>query len=185
MNTLLIIVVVALPLVFVGWGIGVYNRMVGLRNQVQAAWSDIDVQLQRRFDLVPNLIEVAKGYCQHERETLKEVAARWSSGDQQPDSRAHQENRLSSALGRLIAVAEDYPDLKASDQFQSLHRGLVEVEDHLQYARRYYNGSVRDFNVRLESFPDLFIARWFAFKPAAFFEIERASHRQTPEVVLS
>jgi len=180
MTTVIFLVVLALA----AWGIWIYNRIVRLRNQVEAAWSDIDVQLQRRFDLVPNLIEVVRGYCEHERETLREVAQRWSAQTQQPTARADQENHLSSALGRLIAVAEDYPQLWASDQFQTLHHGLVEVEDHLQYARRYYNGSVRDFNTHIQSFPAVLVAQAFQFAPSEFFEIERASQRQAPEVSL-
>lgn len=167
------------------WAIWTYNRIIALKNQVAAAWSDIDVQLQRRFDLVPNLINVVKGYCDHERETLESVARRWSADEQPKAAREQQENHLSAAMGRLIAVAEDYPQLWASDQFKTLHRSLVEVEDYIQYARRYYNGSVRDYNVRIHSFPDVVLAKFFSMKEADFFEVESALQRQAPEVQLT
>ena len=178
-------ILAGLGLLIIVWVIWSYNRMISLKNRVVAAWSDVDVQLQRRFDLVPNLIEVVKGYCDHERETLTKLAQRWSAQEQAIDSRVNQENQLSQAMGKLIAVAEDYPQLCESDQFQTLHKSLVEVEDYLQYARRYYNGSVRDFNIRLSSFPDILVARWFGFQNADFFEVESALQRQSPTVSLS
>ena len=174
-----------LGLLIIIWIIWTYNRMIKLKNQVAAAWSDIDVQLQRRFDLVPNLIKVVKGYCEHERKTLTAVAQRWSSQEQANPRRVAQENQLSQAMGKLIAVAEDYPQLWSSEQFQTLHRTLVEVEDYLQYARRYYNGSVRDFNTRLNHFPDVLVSRWFRFEDAEFFEVESALQRQSPAVAIS
>lgn len=180
MSLLLMFVLVVVVL----WAAFAYNRLIRLRNQVAAAWSDIDVQLQRRFDLIPNLLKVVQGYCQHERETLSEVAARWQSHRPAGEQRQEQENRLGQALGSLFAVAEDYPQLWANEQFQGLHQALIDVEDYLQYARRYYNGSVRDFNNQLESFPDILITRLFSFQARSFFEIERAVHRQAPEVRL-
>ncbi|GAB4200941.1 MAG: LemA family protein [Wenzhouxiangellaceae bacterium] len=177
-------VIIAVAVAIGVWAVMTYNRLVQLRNQRDAAWSDIDVQLQRRFDLIPNLLQIVKGYCEHERETLREVAGRWQSTVSDADQRSQQENDLSGAVGRLLAVAEDYPQLWADKQFRDLHQALVTVEDHLQYARRYYNGSVRDLNNLIESFPALLVARPAGFSTARFFALERATQAQAPTINL-
>ena len=159
-----------------------YNRLVSQRNIVSEAWAGIDVQLQKRAELVPNLVQTVKAYAQHESSVFEEVAQIRSSAATPVETRAKNETALSRSLGRLFAVAEDYPDLKASDVFQQLHASLVEIEDHLQYARRYYNGAVRDNNNRVESFPSNLIAGTFKFTRAEFFEIELASQRSAPDV---
>ena len=161
-----------------------YNRLVRNRNLVNEAWAGIDVQLQKRAELVPNLVQTVKGYARHESSVFEEVAQIRSSGKTAVKTRAQQETALSRSLGRLFALAEDYPDLKASEGFQQLHASLVEIEDHLQYARRYYNGAVRDNNNVVESFPSNIIASMFKFTQAEFFEIEFASQRNVPDVEL-
>jgi len=162
--------------------IWIYNLLVRRRNTVAEAWAGIDVQLQRRHELVPNLVATVKGYRAHEAELLRDLTlARSEQPDRVPEL-SQQETRLSRSLGRLFALAEDYPELKASDNFQQLHAALVEIEDHLQYARRYYNGAVRDLNNLVESFPANLVARPFGFRAADFFEIELASQRAAPRV---
>jgi len=167
-----------------GWGIWTYNRLVRLRNQVNEAWAGIDVQLLRRYDLVPNLVAIVEGYRSHETRALERVTELRANRGMPADQRADRENGLSRSIARLFALAEDYPDLKASESFQQLHSSLVEIEDHLQYARRYYNGSVRDNNNVVGGFPSMIMARLFGFQEAQFFEIELASKRQTPQVEL-
>jgi LemA protein len=166
------------------WGVWTFNRFVRLRNQVKEAWAGIDVQLQRRYDLVPGLVATVKGYMQHESGVLERVTRLREHPDMRVDQRAGEESGLSRSIGRLFALAEDYPDLKASEGFQQLHSSLVEIEEQLQYARRYYNGSVRDHNNLAEGFPSLLVARLFGFRRAGFFEIELASQRTAPVVVL-
>jgi LemA protein len=167
----------------------IYNRLVRNRNVVSEAWAGIDVQLQKRSELVPNLVQTVKGYTAHESSVLEDVtrirnAAKPFVETTTVETRAEQETALSRSLGRLFALAEDYPDLKASEGFQQLHSSLVEIENHLQFARRYYNGAVRDNNNRVESFPSNIIAGAFKFKTAEFFEIEMSSQRNAPNVQL-
>jgi LemA protein len=160
--------VVAVVMACVVW---LFNRLVQDRNQVAAAWSDVDVQLQRRHDLVPNLVSTVKAYAGHERETLQQVTEERSrsraAGSIDEKSRA--ETALETGLDRLIALAEAYPELRASDNFADLSAQLVVIEDHLQSARRFYNGSVRQYNDRQQQFPHWIIARLFGFKPGDFF----------------
>ena len=182
MGILAVIVVIAVA----AWAMLAFNRLIRLRNQFRTAWADIDVQLQRRHDLVPQLLEAVKGDAAHERATLEAVTelrpqARAAHGAQQ---QGQAESQLEQALSRLIALKEAYPDLKASDNFQQLSSGLVNVEDHLQFARRFYNGAVRDYNDAIQRFPDLLIARSFGFGDAEFFQAEAASHA-APTVELS
>jgi LemA protein len=160
-----------IALLLVGGGVYLYNRLVADRNQVRAGWSDIDVQLTRRHELVPRLVEAVKGYASHERATLEAVTAlrQRSTEVEQLALKAGLEQELEAGVRKLIALAEDYPDLKSSENFLALQRELVEIEDHLQYARRFYNGAVRVFNTRIESVPDLIVARLFDFQPAEFF----------------
>ena len=161
-----------------------YNRLVRQRNIVAEAWAGIDVQLTRRADLIPNLVEMVKGYQTYEASVLEDVTRARGDAADHPETRARRENRLTDHIVKLFALAEAYPDLKASDTFRDLHESLVEVEDQLQYARRYYNGAVRDLNNRVESFPDMLIAQPFGFSSAEFFEIQFASQRQSPKVEL-
>ncbi len=164
--------------------IWIYNRLVRNRNLVNEAWAGIDVQLQKRHELVPNLVSTVKGYVAHESDVFTDVARIRNERNAAVPALAKQESALSRSLGRLFALAEDYPDLKASKGFQQLHASLVEIEDHLQYARRYYNGAARDNNNLVESFPTNLIANIFTFPQAEFFEIEYASQRSVPDVEL-
>jgi LemA protein len=166
------------------WFIHTYNRFIKLRNQVSEAWAGIDVKLQLRYELVPNLLATVKGYMQHESSVLEKVTQLRGRSTLSPQQRAGEETGLSQSIGQLFALAEDYPELKASEGFQQLHTSLVNIEDQLQYARRYYNGSVRDNNNLVEGFPSLLVARLFSFRLAEFFEIELASQRQAPAVSL-
>jgi len=171
-------------LVLLAWAVWAYNRLVKNRNQVNEAWAGIDVQLQRRYDLVPNLLATVKGYMKHESGVLERVTHLRGNPEMALDERADKESGLSRSIGRLFAIAEDYPDLKASEGFAQLHDSLVRIEEHLQFARRYYNGSVRDNNNLVEGFPSMIIAKAFGFKGATFFEIELASQRTAPEIKL-
>jgi LemA protein len=170
--------------VLILWVIITYNRFVALRNMLREAWSGIDVQLKRRYDLIPNLVETVKGYAAHEKKLMEEVTALRGRcmGAEGPDAKADAENALSLGIRKLIAVAEAYPQLRASENFSGLQNSLSEIEDQLQLARRYYNGTARDFNILLESFPSSLIGKKFSFEPAAFFEIESALERQAPRV---
>jgi LemA protein len=166
------------------WGIWCYNKLISLRNQVDEAWSGIDVQLQRRHELIPNLLATVKGYMNHESGVLERVTRLRSDPSMARSERASQESGLSRSIGRLFALSEDYPDLKASEGFSQLHGSLVKIEEQLQYARRYYNGSVRDNNNRVDSFPSMIIARAFHLINAELLEIEFASQRSAPEIKL-
>ena len=179
--TEVLITVILLLLIATAW---LYNRLVRNRNLVSEAWAGIDVQLQKRSELVPNLVKIVKGYAAHESGVLEDVTRLRASTENRIEARAKQETAFSRSLGRLFALAEDYPDLKASDGFQQLHSSLVEIEDHLQYARRYYNGAVRNNNNLVEAFPSNIVANIFKFSQAEFFEIELASQRSAPHVDL-
>ncbi|OQX32027.1 MAG: hypothetical protein B0D96_10280 [Candidatus Sedimenticola endophacoides] len=158
------------------WGIVIYNRLVSDKNRVLQAWSDIDVQLRRRRDLLPKLVDAVNAYAHYERTTLDEITRLRGTAEQstQPRQLAPLEQAIGSRLHALIAVAEAYPELRASTQYLELLRQLSEVEDQIQFARRFYNGAVRNLNVRIDSFPDLLVARPFGFHPAEFFEVEPA-----------
>ena len=166
-----------------GWGIFVFNRLVRDRNRTRAGWSDIDVQLQRRHDLVPRLVEAVRAYADYERATLAAVTELRHRSEQtdDPGTKAALEDRLAKGIDRLLAVAESYPDLKASRNFLDLQEELVDTEDKLQYARRFYNGAVRSLNTRIQSFPDLIVARALGFREAAYFDAE-AGAEETPAV---
>lgn len=166
------------------WLMAVYNGLVKLRNFMQEGWSGIDVQLKRRFDLIPNLVETVKGYATHEQQTLQNVIKARSEvtiAGNDPEARLKAENTLSGTLRSLFAVAEGYPDLKANQNFLSLQEQLSEIEDALQMARRYYNGTVRNLNTAVQRFPAVLIARHMGFKEAPFFEAEEDS-KQAPKV---
>lgn len=179
---ILIAVVVAVGL----YVVALYNGLVAKRQAVREGWSGIDVQLKRRADLIPNLLESVKGYMAHEKGLLEEVTrlrtqAQAASGAA-PHERAAIEGALSGALGRLIAVAENYPDLKASRNFVEFQNALEETENEISMSRRYYNGAARNLNVAVESFPSNLVARQFGFEQAEFFEIEDEADRKVPRV---
>lgn len=167
------------------WAALAFNRLVGLRNQMRSAWADIDVQLTRRHDLVPQLVAAVKAYAGHERATLEAVTELRARAVElnSPARLGEVEAALERALGRLFALKEAYPELKASENFGRLQRDLVDVEDHLQYARRFYNGAVRDYNTAIQRVPDLLIARGFGFAPGEFYQAE-AEERAASRVEL-
>ena len=160
----------------IAWLVIIYNLFVRDKNRVLAAWSDIDVQLKRRHDLIPKLIDAVKQYADYESSTLSAITIlRSESADASGiEQKGKIESQLSTKLHQLIALAEDYPDLKANQSFLDLQKNLTDVENHIQYARRYYNGAVRNLNIRVDSFPDLLIARFFRFIPAEFFDFDEA-----------
>ena len=165
-----------LLLVILALGVGlawIYNSLVKLREQAEAAWADIEVQLKRRYDLIPNLVETVKGYAGHEKETLESVVQARSSamGAQGPAEKARAEGMLAGALKSLFALVESYPDLKAAGGFRDLQATLGELEDDIQKARRYYNAVVRDFNTRIQQVPSNMVARMFNFRQQEFFDM--------------
>ena len=182
-----LIILVAIVAAVLLWAVTIFNGLVRRKNVVAEAWSGIEAQLKRRADLIPNLVETVKGYATHERQTFDELARLRSQGQAQADpaQRAQTEQAISAAIGKIMAVAEAYPELKASANFQSLQSDLAGVEDQIQLARRYYNGAVRDFNVMIEQFPSNIVANFGAFKPAQFFQIEDAADRAAPKVSFS
>lgn len=170
MGTIFVILVAAILV----WMAVIYNRLVSAKNTVTAAWSDIDVQLKRRHDLIPKLVEAVKQYASYESATIAAVTTlRTESRKLQEVSKKEEiEIELGKMIHQLVAIAEDYPDLKANKSFLDLQYNLSEVEKNIQYARRYYNGAVRNLNVRIESFPDLLIARFFHFLSAEYFDFD-------------
>jgi LemA protein len=178
-------IVILVLLFFVGiWLIAIYNKLVRYRNLVEEAWSGIDVQLKRRSNLIPNLIETVKGYLKHEKTLLAEVTELRSKsmGLKEIGERGKMENALGRSLANLFAVAEAYPDLKANQNFIDLQSQLASVEDQIQMARRYFNGSVRNLNILIESFPSNQVAKMFNFTKKEFFEIEDQKDRTVPKV---
>lgn len=166
-------IIIAIVAVIVLWVIGIFNKLVTLRNRVKEAWSDIDVQLKRRYDLIPNLIETVKGYASHEREVLENVIRARSAAMSAQSVEAHgqAENMLSGALKSLFALSEAYPDLKASANFAKLQDELSDTENKIQASRRFYNTNVMELNNRIEQFPSNIIAGMFSFKQSEFFEV--------------
>jgi len=156
------------------WLVAIFNRLVALRHTVRAAWSDIEVQLKRRHDLIPKLIEAVRQYAAYEQATLEQVVnlRNASAARTRPGERGEAERDLEQALHRVIALAEAYPELKANRNFLDLQQEISTVEQDLQYARRFYNGAVRQYNTRIEQFPDLLLARLFGFRPEDYFQIE-------------
>jgi LemA protein len=175
---MLLITLAVLAAIVIGYSISIYNKLIRLRNTSQSAWSDIDVQLKKRYDLVPNLVETVKGYAAHERTLLEKLTAARSTGMQAsgPAETAKAENIFRDTLKSLFAVAEAYPDLKANQNFQQLQAQLKDLEDSIESARRYYNAVVRDFNTAVEQFPSNLIASRYRFEQRDFFELE------TPEI---
>ena len=181
MSGLIVLVVLVLLVIF---GIGLYNGLVRLKVQCDNAWADIDVQLKRRYDLIPNLVETVKGYAGHEKGTLEAVInarnrAMTAAG---PAEKAQAENMLSGALKSLFALSEAYPQLRAIESFTSLQNSLSEIEDNVQNARRYYNAVVRDLNTKILQFPTNIFAGMLGFKQREFFEVSSAAEREAPKV---
>lgn len=168
------------------YAISIYNKLVLNRQRVEEGWSGIDVQLKRRSNLIPNLVETVKGYAAHEREAFETVtelrAKSMAAAGGSAEARVAAETQLSGALMKLFAVAENYPDLKANENFLGLQKDLAEIEDQIQLARRYYNGSVREMNVLVESFPSNIIAGFFRFTKAIYFELASEAERAVPQI---
>jgi LemA protein len=195
--TLAIILVVVILFIIV-WAVGIYNRLVKLRNRFKNAFAQIEVQLKRRYDLIPNLVETAKGYLKHERETLEAVinarnqavSAGKTAADNPGDPEAMKglmgaETLLTGALGRFFALAEAYPDLKANQNMMQLSEELTSTENKVSFARQAYNDAVMNYNIRRETFPDMIIANATGFGPAELFEIEAPEQREAPKVSFS
>lgn len=170
--------------------IAMYNRLVTLRQRVREAWSDIDVQLKRRYDLIPNLVATVKGYAAHEKGVFEAVTqaranaiSAGATGD--PAQRAAAENQLTAALRSVFAVAENYPQLQAVQEFKDLSENLTATEDKIAFARRFYNGNVRDYNTSLQTFPTNVLAGMFGFTAEKYFELADAAERETPKVSFS
>jgi LemA protein len=182
-NLVLIVVLAAVAII----GIVLYNSLASLRVRADAAWADIDAQLKRRYDLIPNLVETVKGYASHEKGVFEKVTELRSQAiaAQGPAEQAKAENMLTQALRSVFAVAENYPDLHASENFGQLQGTLGEIEDNIQKARRYYNAVVRDYNTKVHVVPSSIIARLFSFKDREYFELESPEERQAPKVDFS
>jgi len=179
-----LLVLVGVVAVVALWFVFTYNGLVRLRNQVKNAWSQIDVQLKRRYDLIPNIVETVKGYAAHEKETFERVVQARQRGIDASDVKQQQEaeNMITGALRQLFALSEAYPDLKANQNFLALQEELASTENKIGFARQYYNDTVKDFNTRQEMFPANLVASMLGFQPSEFFEIEEASQREAPKV---
>jgi LemA protein len=185
MSSFLILLIIIAVLVFVF--VGIYNGLVKLRNTSEQAWSDVDVQLKRRYDLVPNLVETVKGYASHEKETFEKVVQARNQAMQatSPEDKAQAENFLQSTLKSLFALAEAYPELKANQNFIELQAELSKIEEQIQLSRRYYNAVVRDLNTKIESVPSNIVANMFNFQKREYFELESTEEREAPQVSFS
>lgn len=183
METLLLLLVVILIAIAL-WVVVIYNGLIKLKVRTDEAWSDIDVQLKRRYDLIPNLINTVKGYATHERELFEKVtqARANAMNAQSPEAKAGAENMLSGALKSLFAVSENYPDLKANTNFLELQRELSDTENKIQASRRFYNGNVRDLNTKILVFPDSIVAGMLNIQKREFFEIEEPKEKEAPKV---
>ena len=177
-------IVAAIVLLIVLYAIVIFNRLVRQRNGVREGWSGIDVQLRRRTDLVPNLVETVKAYAAHERNLFEDITQRRASSIAASgvSDQATAERALSGSLGRLMAVAEAYPDLKANTNFLQLQSQLAEVEDQIQMARRYYNGAARNLNISIQSFPAVLVARTLGFSEAPYFELDNRAQGEAPQI---
>jgi LemA protein len=174
MNAALIVLIVVLVLAVAG-PLLVYNRLVRLRNVTRESWRDIDTELQRRYDLIPNLVNTVKGYAAHEQQTFEAVTAQRADamgGVREPEQQGPREQALAQGVTQLLAVAERYPDLKASEQFLALQRQLSDTEDRIQVARRIYNANVRAYDTLVQTFPAMLVARWFNFALQPYFELD-------------
>jgi LemA protein len=183
----LVIVVLVLIVVAVLWFIGIYNRLVGWRNNVEASWKQVDVQLQKRYDLIPNLVETVKGYAAHEKTVFENVTAARAAAinAQGAAAQGQAENMLSGALKSLFAVAEAYPDLKANQNFLMLQQELANIENKVAYSRQHYNDVVRGYNTLQQQFPANLVAGMAGCKPAEYFEVEEPAAREVPKVSFS
>jgi LemA protein len=179
-------IIIAIVVILFAIIVGAYNGLVGLRNQVKNAWAQIDVQLKRRFDLIPNLMETVKGYMKHERETLEAVTNARNMAQQLSSAgageRGKAEGLLGQALGRLLAVAENYPDLKANQNFLALQEELTSTENKISFSRQYYNDSVLRYNNKIQMVPSNVVAGLFNFRLGEFFEVEIPEQREAPKV---
>jgi len=177
-------IIIAIILIAFFWAIGIFNGLIRLKNRTDEAWSDIDVQLKRRHDLIPNLIETVKGYAAHEKQAFESVtnARAKAISAQGIGEKAKAEDALSGTLKTLFAVAEAYPELKANTNFLSLQTELSDTENKIQAARRFYNGNVRDLNIRIESFPSNIVAKMLNFQKRDFFEVENVADKEVPQV---
>ncbi len=180
----LLYTILAIVAILAVWAVAIYNRLVKLRNICREAWSGIDVQLKRRANLIPNLVEAVKGYAKHEKQLFKDVteARARAMGAGSPAEKAAAESALSMGIRSLFAVAENYPELKANENFVHLQQQLSELEEQIQMARRYYNGAVRQYNTALEVFPNNLVAGPFGFVRMEFFELEDEAERSVPKV---
>ncbi len=181
MELIIIAVVLLLPLIY---AIVIYNTLVALRNHIAEAWSNVDTELKRRYELIPNLVETVKGYAKHERETLERVIELRNTCMADTGSVSHQEGtekQLVAGVQKMLALAEAYPDLKADQNFMQLQKELVNTEDRIQAARRFYNGNVRDYRNKCEAFPSNLIAGMFSFQPRDFFDVDPAV-REAPSL---
>jgi LemA protein len=180
----ILLVLAGLFILFGLAAIGIYNSLVALRNQTKNAWAQIDVQLKRRHDLVPNLVETVRGYATHEQKTLENVisARNQAAGAANVDDRIKAEAGLSGALGKLMVVVEQYPDLKANRNFLALQEELSSTENKIGFARQFYNDATQQYNTKLESFPSNILAGMFHFAPSTFFEVADAAQREAPKV---
>ncbi len=181
------LVLLVLIIVVAAWLIGLYNGLVGLRNAVKNAWAQIDVQLKRRHDLIPNLVETAKGYVKHERETLENItnARSRAMGADTVGEKAKAESALSGAISKFMLVVENYPDLKANQNFLALQEELTSTENKIAFSRQAYNDQVMMYNNKIQMFPSNIVAGMFNFQPSEFFEIENETERQAPKVDFS
>lgn len=183
----LILISISIVIFLVAWIIVTYNSFIKQKNLIKEAWSGIDVQLKRRYNLIPNLVETVKGYSKYEKELFEKITSIRSKTIKFDNisEKAETESALSGMIKNLFAVAEAYPDLKASQNFLDLQKQLSEIEEQIQYARRYYNGTVRNYNISVESFPSNILAAVFGFKQEQFFEITLTSEKELPEVKLA
>ena len=181
MGLIIVLVIVAIVVLY---GVGVYNKLVRFRTLVEEAWSGINVQLKKRHDLIPNLMEIVRGYATHERETFESVTRARTSAIQAQDVKAQEvaENQLSGALMRLMAISERYPELKANENFMQLQEQLGIIETDIEKSRRYYNGAVRQKNIAIDTFPSNMVANMFSFSKSPFFELDSEAEKAVPQI---
>jgi len=180
----ILLVILALVVIALLWGVSIYNKLVKLRTMVEEAWSGINVQLKKRHDLIPNLVETVKGYATHEKDTFERVTQARANAMQAGDIKSQEaaENNLNAALIRLLAVAEQYPELKANQNFLQLQDQLSVIESDIEKSRRYYNGTVREKNIVIDSFPSNIIAGMFNFTKSLFFELDNEAEKEVPRI---
>ncbi|WEK68166.1 MAG: LemA family protein [Candidatus Chryseobacterium colombiense] len=178
------LIIIGIIAIFLLYAVSIYNRLVKLKNLVQEAWSSIDVMLKKRHDLIPNLVETVKGYATHERETLESVtrARNQAVGANSLEAKEAAEKKLNQAMMNLFAVAEQYPDLKANANFQQLQAELTSIENDIEKSRRYYNGTARENNTLVESFPSNIVANMYKFEKVSYFELDNIAEREVPTV---